>query len=72
MIGFGLSHSYPVSEKTKIQDVVLKGSDAALMSIFNSLGLEGEAKVIYDGGGLVSDDYESIYEHDDNADYKDG
>jgi hypothetical protein len=48
LIGFGISHSYPVSRETDIKNLTLKGLDAAVMNVFKSLGLDGGVKAIYD------------------------
>jgi len=49
LMGFGMSHCYPVSKETDIKKLTLKGFDAAVMNIFKTLGLAGEVKAIYEG-----------------------
>jgi hypothetical protein len=47
LLGFGLSHKYPVEIGTEMKDVKLKGCDALLMNSFQALGLKSEIRALY-------------------------
>lgn len=60
LLGFGLSHVYPVSKSTDFSALKLKGVDAILMSVLESIGLKGKIKALYKGK------YDSDYDSDDS------
>jgi len=47
LLGFGLSHAYPVDKGTNIREVKLKGSDAILMNAFGAIGIRAEVRALY-------------------------
>lgn len=49
-LGFNLEHLYPVNAESNFKEIgesYLKGRDAALMSVFKDLGINGSVKAIY-------------------------
>jgi hypothetical protein len=47
LLGFGLSHSYPVSQDTDISKIKLKASDAILMNAFLAAGAQAGIRVLH-------------------------
>ena len=56
LLGFGLYHTYPVSEDTNISRIKLKGADALLMNAFRAVGLQAEIRALYSCDVRLPDD----------------
>lgn len=70
MLGFGLSHNYPLSKDTKLNRIALKGYDATLMSAFEASGMKGQVKAVYhdhhdEGRKWLTEKFIDIPEYDE-------
>lgn len=79
-LGFGLSHKYPVTEGTKLAEIILKGYDVELLKAFETNGVKGQLKAFYSkkrnynnymDDSTDDEDYDESYDDENDQDDED-